>query len=1400
MVFQVRKWGWKQLATNLLLIPVLTGGAATVAQAQVSSGPAMAQTSSTPALQNLSLKTTDPKILLQEGRKALAAGDFDRAKDLSREAEANNPSGRWGLFDDTPNTLRRDIESTIAKAKKAQAESLTKQAKALMAKEAPTDREKAANLDQALQFAHRAVQLHGPYTAWDLGDRADKLEKEIQAARSHLNVASTVPNPALMNASQNPSSFMPAANTPAGAMAARATPLDTKKLEAQRLMSDAKKLADQGMYGQAKVKLIEADHIGANFGPGDYSPNQAMQELSLRGSKAIDKLIAESKSQISKKDFAKAEADLNGATDIAASLGLSYRSIEDIRSQLRTATAGKFGGLASSDLATTSGETVAPKVPTVPSVASVPSVPALLPSVATTSPAATVVKTPVVTSGSLSANELLRQAEVYYSHADLDMAAKLAQQAHNLGAQDEARRLLNTIDAERLNLKTISARRSLDNAMAAFNNKDYSHAQGVLVLIDPMLLTPEQEAKRKELLATCHVELKKLSIGESGVAVAGGMQTAEPPGQPPVGGDLQVPPSLNPPGTSMLGNDPKAGADNVASQVDALRKVQFQKFRAEGNKVQTDAAATFGRGEPDLAIQMLQDYAARVKAANLEPSSTVMLLRPIESKLDTMLVMRGNQVAIARLNKENQTAKEIVASRGGLAEEQRKAEIKELFTKCHSLMKQEKYAEAEKVALQAKQLDPDNPACTALAEMAKLTRSVKDAEKLKEDKERTFRLGLNAAEREGPMVDVDNPISVSLERSRIARGRGPADSSYLRTHTPATYEIELKMNKPISIDFHQTPLDQAVENLKTQTGIPLVIDYMSLEAEGISSVKPITVAPGIPVAAKNLLTFTLEQAGLSYVIENDLVKVTTTKKAKGRLFTRVFSVADLVTPVPNFTLPDFANVEKMFAASTNNWGSRSIQGFGGNSPGGMNGGVPIAQGTMATTPGISPAPSPGGHGGTLQTNPFGSENPLGRSVSLANDGNTKHEQLIKLITGMVRPYSWDGMGGPGHLEFYDIGSALVVNQTADVIQEVADLLDALRRLQDLAIAVELRIVSLSESWFERMGVDFSLNILTNTSKIQPSLTTVDPNTGAAGVFSPLPYINAIRNVGSTVGLTPAGTFTPDLNVPITNSSYNMAIPPFGGYPNTPGADGGVSLGLAFLNEIQVYLFMEAAAGDRRVNVMQAPKLTLFNGQTASISISSTQFAVTNVQVISVNGQIVFSPINTPLPGPGQFNPIDPLQAQLQGPGMVSVTIQGVVSADRRFVRLNLPVTMAAQTGTTVPLFPVTTFVTPVFEGGSQGQPIPFTQFLQQPSYTTLQINTTVVCPDGGTVLLGGFKQLSEGRNEFGPPFLSDIPYLNRLFKNVGIGRETTHIMIMVTPRIIINTEEEIFQTEGRPSQ
>ena len=108
-------------------------------------------------------------------------------------AEANNSSGKWGLFDDTPAALRKDIQAAMHKAHKAQSEQLVKQAKALATKPYANDAEHAYNLDTAIQMARKAEQLHGPYSAWDWGDRADKLLKDLQEARAKLKVTAAPP-------------------------------------------------------------------------------------------------------------------------------------------------------------------------------------------------------------------------------------------------------------------------------------------------------------------------------------------------------------------------------------------------------------------------------------------------------------------------------------------------------------------------------------------------------------------------------------------------------------------------------------------------------------------------------------------------------------------------------------------------------------------------------------------------------------------------------------------------------------------------------------------------------------------------------------------------------------------------------------------------------------------------------------------------------------------------------------------------------------------------------------------------------------------------------------------------------------------------------------------------------
>jgi tetratricopeptide (TPR) repeat protein len=1357
-VYPATKWSWKRLAAKLLLVPVLAGGGVAAVQAQLGKGgtpaPAspMMPTGTAAKTKSAAPTGTDPKQILKDARGALEAGNFDKATDLARAAEANNPGGKWGLFGDTPASVRDDIAKAKAKADKAKSEQLVKEAKALAAKPAANDGERAYNLDTALQMARKADQLHGPYSTWDMSDRADKLIKDLELARSKVKVASAPKPPATPggfagNTTKPATPFNPGTGSGVAAN-------DAKKAAAVKLIAEGRACADKGDFAGAKAKFQDADKCGANWTAGEYAPGFALQELNTRGAAAMDALVRESQTATAAKDYAKADSALNAAGNIANTLGLFPKAVSEGKAALWTASAGKHG---------TAGGTVAAGGPETLVPAGVNTV--IAPGAP---PGAQTVYAPKAGGTSLTARQLLDQASYELSRGEYETATKLAVQAHNQGAQGDAAKLLNSIDAEKLAHKKRLATASFVNAKTAYEAKEYDRASGVLVLIEANHLSDAHKAERAQMLEACRTASANTGIVKTGA-------------QEPVLPTNPMAP-VNPPGMASVGGSDSKPTDGVANQAAALRKVQVDKLRSEGLTIQENALKAFGRGETDLAMQLLLDYSNRVRASGLEPGSVANLLRPVESRLEQFRVMKGQIDATARLNRERKDAREQITGRG-VAEEERKREVAALVRQYHELVKVKgDFAAAERVALQAKQLDPDDPAVSALAEMARLQHRVKTAEKDKRDREAFVYGGLQDNDRNGPLVTTDSPVAIQLKALERARGRGSLNDAHLKTRSQAEYEIEVKLDKPISIELRQTPLDQAIKNVQLLTGLPLVIDYRGLSDERISEVQPITFEPGAAMSAKNVLACVCEQAGVNYLVENDAVKITTVKKSRGRMVTKVFSVADLVTPVPNFALPEYANFDKNLMRTALNSGQALISGL--NTPGGgatpfmpngaLGGGTPTGtqQGELSTV--APPSVQTGRQGGTLQTNP------LAASSHVVHGTNTKHEQLMKLITSMVRPYSWDGSGGGGKVEYFDIGNALVVNQTADVISEVSDLLEALRRLQDLAVAIEIRIVTLAESFFERMGLDFSVNIKTNNTSFEPALT--GPTGQGPGTFRPTPFINDI-NQRATVGLTPAGTFTGDLDVPIRGTSFNRAVPAFGNFPNSPGNNGGISLGLAFLNDIQVYTFMEMAQGDQRSNIMNAPKVTLFNGQTANLSVNQTEFYVTNVQVFSVNGQIVFIPQNTPLPGSPE--------------GTLNITVQAVVSADRRFVRVNQDVTLAAQSGATVPLFPITTFVTPVFEGGSQGQPIPFTQFIQQPSFTSITVQTTVVCPDGGTVLMGGLKRLRESRNEFGPPFLSKIPYLNRLFKNVGVGRDSQHVMIMLTPRIIINSEEEIVQTEGR---
>jgi general secretion pathway protein D len=194
-------------------------------------------------------------------------------------------------------------------------------------------------------------------------------------------------------------------------------------------------------------------------------------------------------------------------------------------------------------------------------------------------------------------------------------------------------------------------------------------------------------------------------------------------------------------------------------------------------------------------------------------------------------------------------------------------------------------------------------------------------------------------------------------------------------------------------------------------------------------------------------------------------------------------------------------------------------------------------------------------------------------------------------------------------------------------------------------------------------------------------------------------------------------------------------------------------------------------------------VTLFNGQQGIVADTSLRPFV--ISVIPVVGE--FAAAQQPV-----------IVVLSEG---TLLTVQAVVSDDRKYVRMTL-VPFFSQIGD------VDTFT---FEGSETTSSSSSTTdendgentsedeeetivrsgtTVQLPTFQIITVATTVSVPDGGTVLLGGVKRLREGRNEFGVPLLSKVPYIDRLFRNVGIGRETDSLMMMVTPHIIIQEEEE----------
>jgi hypothetical protein len=114
-------------------------------------------------------------------------------------------------------------------------------------------------------------------------------------------------------------------------------------------------------------------------------------------------------------------------------------------------------------------------------------------------------------------------------------------------------------------------------------------------------------------------------------------------------------------------------------------------------------------------------------------------------------------------------------------------------------------------------------------------------------------------------------------------------------------KIEQALDAAAEFEFNATPLQEVTQFLAETYQIPVLIDRRALDDVGMGSDTPVTISLK-GVSLRSALHHLLHEFDLTYVITNEVLKITTPEDAEDSLQTVVYPVADLVAagrPVQN---------------------------------------------------------------------------------------------------------------------------------------------------------------------------------------------------------------------------------------------------------------------------------------------------------------------------------------------------------------------------------------------------------------------------------------------------------------------------------------------------------------------
>jgi type II secretory pathway component GspD/PulD (secretin) len=689
------------------------------------------------------------------------------------------------------------------------------------------------------------------------------------------------------------------------------------------------------------------------------------------------------------------------------------------------------------------------------------------------------------------------------------------------------------------------------------------------------------------------------------------------------------------------------------------------------------------------------------------------------------------------------------ADREDRAQQERFAQILELYGQARQSFKERQYGQTIELCQQIMVIEPTSVRAKDLMEMAQDADSYRTQHSVKEENLQNSRSLFT--EGDAARIPITEEVQYPEDWAKVTQQRRELLRRLNKTivgEAPARL-TERKLQATIVPDMSvfRGTLRKATDYFKQQ-GIQMFVEWSALEIEGISPDNDVEFTPleglkDIPLrsALEKLLrtlgkepNYAIDTDGIVMVSTRDELLANNLTPRLGRLETRVYNISDIM---------DY-------------------------------------QVSLSSIPEVEPQ---------QEEESVKQEDLEAKEFEDLVNMEDLVEDLTDMIVMLVRPESWRDAGGEGTVTVWR-SRWLVVYQSAEVHDEIDALLEGLRETQTVQIAMESRFVTVSSNFLENIGVD--LDVILNQTGAGYDLTGAEntwgnsvPNGFGTALVQQRPYtqlgaLPASPTAGVIAppagwtqpyghpGLVPTGssnfmdanTMTP---VPFMNGTRSLVTPENTGLPGNLSGSAGPAFQTmgAFLDDIQVNFLLEATQIDRYSSICQAPKIVMQNGTLGYIAVQTDVPYVEEVEV-----QLGESSGGT--------------EPQIETMGFGVVLAVRPTTRDLRYVNMYV-VPQVTQRAPDADLIYENTVV-------SEGA-VSVLSYMY-PGKRTTRVETTVSVPDGGTLLLGGLKQTGEVEREAGVPVLSKTPVLKRFFTNRSLVKDNFTLLVLIKPKIMVREEVE----------